>query len=289
MPTDRSSRSASVVPTVVVATMTAQNRIRCNRRAEIWARTASTNSAAKIAVPVRYPRFMDMVTASPAVSPSVVAAILISQNNRVTSGTLRSGASGLILSSIKCLSMSIIKRCVLVTLLLLPAAALAQAADVDCDQAPESCTTPLSRSLGAIKAYVTAPQRWDTPEWLLFGGAVVAIGTSHGFDSRVRAHFTENSPASLTGANVDAVQDALPAATLLVGTWTLAHITDDGDGRREAGAMLEATVLSVGTSYVLNYASGRRGPNQTADPNRWWSGGTSFPSQHTTAAFAIGT
>ena len=185
--------------------------------------------------------------------------------------------------------MSIIKRCVLVTLLLLPAAALAQAADVDCDQAPESCTTPLSRSLGAIKAYVTAPQRWDTPEWLLFGGAVVAIGASHGFDSRVRAHFTENSPASLTGANVDAVQDALPAATLLVGTWTLAHITDDGDGRREAGAMLEATVLSVGTSYVLNYASGRRGPNQTADPNRWWSGGTSFPSQHTTAAFAIGT
>ena len=53
--------------------------------------------------------------------------------------------------------------------------------------------------------------------------------------------------------------------------------------------MLEATVLSVGASYVFNYAAGRRGPNQTADPNRWWSGGTSFPSQHTTAAFAIGT
>ncbi len=32
-----------------------------------------------------------------------------------------------------------------------------------------------------------------------------------------------------------------------------------------------------------------RGPNQVADPNRWASSGTSFPSEHATAAFAIGT
>jgi hypothetical protein len=45
------------------------------------------NSAAKMLVPTRYPRFIDMETASPAVSPSVVAAIFTIQNMRVTAGT----------------------------------------------------------------------------------------------------------------------------------------------------------------------------------------------------------
>ena len=44
-----------------------------------WTMTAKAKIAAKIAVPTRYPRFIDMDTASPPVSPSVVAAILISQ------------------------------------------------------------------------------------------------------------------------------------------------------------------------------------------------------------------
>jgi membrane-associated phospholipid phosphatase len=191
--------------------------------------------------------------------------------------------------------MSIVTICS--TLSLLFAVALAprvvqaqQATDRDCDQSQDSpCSTPVSRSLDAVKAYVTAPLRWDTSEWLLFGGAVAAVGVSHSFDSEVRTHFAQQSAAALTDANSHTVQDALPAAALFVGTWGLAQLTDDSDGRREAGAMLEASVLSTGTSYVLNYASGRRGPNETSDPNRWWSGGTSFPSQHTTAAFAIGT
>src|SRR5258706_15854097 len=46
------------------------------------------NITAKMAVPTRYPKFMDMETASPPVSPSVVAAIFIIQKRRVTSGTL---------------------------------------------------------------------------------------------------------------------------------------------------------------------------------------------------------
>src|SRR6185312_1279244 len=50
--------------------------------------TAPTNSAAKIPVPTRYPRFIDIETLSPPVSPTVVAAILMIQKPRVTSGTL---------------------------------------------------------------------------------------------------------------------------------------------------------------------------------------------------------
>jgi membrane-associated phospholipid phosphatase len=174
-------------------------------------------------------------------------------------------------------------------LLLLPGAIRAQQpSDADCDGPdPSDCSTPLSRSLGAVKAYVTAPLRWNAPDWLLFGGAFAAVGIAHRYDTDVRTHFTQSSPAALPGS-AHTLQDALPAAAMFVGTWGLANLLDDNDGRREVRAMLEASVLSIGTAYVLNYASGRKGPDQTADSNRWWSGGSSFPSEHTTAAFAIG-
>jgi hypothetical protein len=42
----------------------------------------------KIIEPTAYPSFIDMVTASPPVSPSVVARILRIQKPSVTSGTL---------------------------------------------------------------------------------------------------------------------------------------------------------------------------------------------------------
>jgi undecaprenyl-diphosphatase len=53
--------------------------------------------------------------------------------------------------------------------------------------------------------------------------------------------------------------------------------------------MVEAGGLSVVTSFALKFAGGRERPDQTDDPNRWRKGGSSFPSLHTSAAFAIGT
>jgi membrane-associated phospholipid phosphatase len=112
---------------------------------------------------------------------------------------------------------------------------------------------------------------------------------AHQFDSNVRRHFTGNAPSAFV-ANPHSLQDAIPAAALFVGTWGYAQLIDDSDGRHEAGAMLEAAVLSIGPAYALKYATGRKLPNQTSDPNGWSPGsGGSFPSEHTTAAFAIGT
>ena len=53
MPRERSKKSAIVVPTVVVATITTQYRKGWNRFAAIWALTAATKTAAKMAVPTR--------------------------------------------------------------------------------------------------------------------------------------------------------------------------------------------------------------------------------------------
>ena len=63
----------------------------------------------------------------------------------------------------------------------------------------------------------------------------------------------------------------------------------DHDGYREGWAMVEAAALSGVTDYALKFASGRQRPEQTADPNEWFTSGTSFPSLHSTAAFAVGT
>jgi membrane-associated phospholipid phosphatase len=141
-----------------------------------------------------------------------------------------------------------------------------------------------------IEAYVTAPLRWSGMDWLLFGGAVGAVALAHQYDSEVRTQFTHNSPSYLSPNqdNFD-LQDAAPATALLVGTWGAALLTGNRYGHDEAWAMLEATALSAATTYVLKFAAGREAPDQTTDPDLWHQGGSSFPSIHSTYAFAVGT
>lgn len=153
----------------------------------------------------------------------------------------------------------------------------------------QPCPTPLSRSLGAIEAYVTAPARWDLKDWAYFGGTVAAVGLASHFDSTVRTDLAKHAPVSPGGGSRDTLQDALPAGGLLLATWGYAKLIDDQDGIAESHAMVEAAALSVGTAEALSYIAGRRRPDQTLSPGHWLSGGSSFPSDHTAAAFAIGT
>jgi membrane-associated phospholipid phosphatase len=156
-------------------------------------------------------------------------------------------------------------------------------------QDAQTCPTPLSRSLAAIKAYVTAPARWDRSDWLFFGGAMAAIGVAYQFDARVHTQLIGNVPVSAHASTPASLQDALPAAALFAGTWGYARLIDDEDGIREAHAMLEAGALSFGAATAFSYLAGRDRPNQSVSPHHWRAGGSSFPSEHTTAAFAIGT
>src|SRR5690242_11470189 len=66
-------------------------------------------------------------------------------------------------------------------------------------------------------------------------------------------------------------------------------LSNDHDGYGEGWAMAEAAGLSGVTAYALKFAAGRRTPDQTTNPNEWGRSGTSFPSFHSTAAFAVGT
>ncbi len=75
---------------------------------------------------------------------------------------------------------------------------------------------------------------------------------------------------------------------MVVGTWLVSEVTDDSFANTEAYTMLEAAGFSAVTAEALKFAAGRDRPDQTTDTNDWRAGGSSFPSLHTTAAFAIG-
>lgn len=137
--------------------------------------------------------------------------------------------------------------------------------------------------------YATAPLRWDRREWLYFGGTLAAIAAAHEHDDEVRRHFSGDTLSAFGHKDPNELHDAVPAAAVVVGTWAFATLIDDSSGFREAGSMLEAGGLSLATATICKYAAGRLRPDETLHPDSWREHGNSFPSNHTTVAFAIGT
>jgi len=148
----------------------------------------------------------------------------------------------------------------------------------------------IDTTLEDTKLYFTSPLRWDEEDWLYFGGALIAIGAAHSFDDRVRDHFATGSKAILNGGeDKNSLRDAAPTVALIAGTGLSAWYMDDRDGYRETWALIEAAAFSGATAEVLGYATGRERPDATTSSNEWGKGGDSFPSLHTTVAFAVGT
>jgi membrane-associated phospholipid phosphatase len=147
----------------------------------------------------------------------------------------------------------------------------------------------LGEALEDTKLYFTAPLRWDSQDWLFFGGALLAVGASREFDGRVRTHFATAGDSQLNGKDRNALRDAVPAVALIAGTALYAGFIGDSDGYRETWSLLEAGVFSTATSEILTLAAGRERPDATSSPNQWRHSGDSFPSVHASAAFAVGT
>lgn len=140
-----------------------------------------------------------------------------------------------------------------------------------------------------IKLYVTAPRNARRPQWVRFGAAVGAVAFAYRYDDDVREHFGTSIVPAGTSPDVHDSGDAAPAALALGGTWLAAVLVDEVEGRREAGAMLEAAALSGAAAYALKEIAGRERPYATAERGGFRNDGDAFPSLHTTAAFAVGT
>lgn len=145
------------------------------------------------------------------------------------------------------------------------------------------------RTLGDAKAYFTAPLHWNARNWEYFGGALAVIAAAHHYDTQVRNHYDEGYESPLGPKGSGEITDLLPSAALLVGTWGYASLLGSRAGESETWNMVEATGLSMVSAYALKYTIRRTGPDSTTDPNHWFGGGSSFPSEHVTMAFAIGT
>jgi membrane-associated phospholipid phosphatase len=140
-----------------------------------------------------------------------------------------------------------------------------------------------------IEDYYTSPLRWDLKDWGLFGGTLAAVALAHHYDSDVRTHFVKGSNAPLDGSDPNSLKDFAPTAVVLGGTLVYSWFSGDRAAHTAAWGMAEAGGLALVTNFGLKYAFGRLAPNETTDPNKWRSGGSSFPSNHVTAAFAVGT
>jgi membrane-associated phospholipid phosphatase len=148
----------------------------------------------------------------------------------------------------------------------------------------------IDTTLEDTKLYFTSPLRWDEEDWLYFGGALVAVGAAHSFDGRVRDHFATGSKAILNGGeDKNSLRDAAPTVAIIAATGLYASFIDDRDGYRETWALIEAGAFSAATAEALGYATGRERPDASTSPNEWGRGADSFPSLHTTVAFAVGT
>jgi hypothetical protein len=144
-------------------------------------------------------------------------------------------------------------------------------------------------TLGDAEAYFTAPLHWHGRDWAYFGGTLAAIAIAHHYDTQARTHFDSGSRSPLGPKASGELTDVLPGAALFLGTWGYATLIGSRAGEGEAWNMLESGGLSLISSYALKYIVRRPRPDATTDANHWFGGGTSFPSEHVTAAFAVGT
>lgn len=147
------------------------------------------------------------------------------------------------------------------------------------------------RSLGDVKAYYTDPLHWKRRNWEYFAGTLAAIAVAHHYDTQVRTHFDSGSrlPYGPKVSSSSDLTDALPGFAAFAATWGYATLIHSSAGKSEAWNMLESAGLASLTGFMMKYTFGRQRPDETTSSNKWFAGGSSFPSLHVSAAFAIGT
>lgn len=121
-------------------------------------------------------------------------------------------------------------------------------------------------------------------EWLVpLGGAAAAMFAT---DTEVSKHLN-SSPSRISTSNNLANAGIATFAAAGAGMYLWGHLTHN-DHVRETGFLAgEAAVDSLAATYALKYALGRERPLQDDFRGRFFQGGDSFPSEHSSAAWSI--
>jgi membrane-associated phospholipid phosphatase len=136
------------------------------------------------------------------------------------------------------------------------------------------------------KAIWTSPARIRAKDasWLVpFGGITAGLIAT---DRDVSLHMSQD-PATLN--HYDNLSNYLLGSMVAGGggLFLWGHITHN-DHEREAGLLSgEAAINSLGVTTAIKYATGRERPFQGDHNGNFWSGGDSFPSDHSAVAWSI--
>ncbi len=143
-------------------------------------------------------------------------------------------------------------------------------------------------------AYVfTAPTRWDGGNWLAAAGAgAFAVGTT-AFDRSIRDSVQARRSAKLDRFSRAFQHLGADGSYLVLAGFEGYHFLA-GDERSQAVFIdgLAASLIASGfIAPALKYSVGRERPSDTANPYRFrpFTNHNSFPSGHTTQAFAVAT
>jgi len=135
------------------------------------------------------------------------------------------------------------------------------------------------------KNYIVAPLHWDQTDWTWFAGSIATVAVAHHFDDHVRNHF---GPQRFDSSDPHNLRDFVPVVAL-GGAVLIQGLMGDKPALKLSFDMMEAAALAGGTAFALKFATGRQRPNETLDSNHWFKNGASFPSVHTSVAFAAAT
>jgi membrane-associated phospholipid phosphatase len=145
--------------------------------------------------------------------------------------------------------------------------------------------------LGDAKAIFTSPLHWDSGEWARAGAFVAALAIlgrkDTAIDTAVQRNRSSRTDAASSAVTPFGSYAAVGVSFAALGGGWLFRDTQLRDTGRDA---IEAELLAAGiVTPLLKIAAGRLRPSQGSDADefRSLSGNQSFPSGHSTEAFAV--
>lgn len=147
--------------------------------------------------------------------------------------------------------------------------------------------------LDDIQHVVTAPSRWQTQEWKNFGWASLAVaGTAVVIDGPLRDEMRRQPGNSSFMLNIERL-GAEYSVGVLGGFYLAGSMANDDTAIMVAQDGLTASIIASGLiTPAIKIVTGRSRPYENAGTNNFQSLGannhnSSFPSGHTTEAFAL--
>lgn len=142
-----------------------------------------------------------------------------------------------------------------------------------------------------LGAYVTAPLRWDSHDWLTLGAIVggLAVISEAVDDNWKHEMISEEHPAyydTIThfGNKWGTLRYAGP---FMAGVYGYGYLTDDRKYLDAGYNMFQAGAYAAISTTALKLVFHRDRPNGALDEAGWFRDGKSFPSGHTSFAFAV--